>query len=86
MTGVQTCALPIYYANGENAIAKITCPVLFLLGAQDQMTQAKAAQLLIDKASNSGKKIQVVSLPVGHHQMTEAPEQTVLAITRFLKP
>ena len=74
------------YANGENAIAKITCPVMFLLGAQDQMTQAKAAQLLIDKATSSGKKMQVLSLPVGHHQMTEAPEQTLLAISSFLRP
>jgi pimeloyl-ACP methyl ester carboxylesterase len=73
------------YANGENAITKITCPVLFLLGAQDQMTQPKAAQLLIDKATRSGKKIQVLSLPVGHHQMTEAPEQTLLAIASFLR-
>ncbi len=72
------------YVNGEIAIAKITCPVLFLLGAQDQMTQAKAAQLLIDKATSSGKKMQVISLPVGHHQMTEAPEQTLLAIASFL--
>ena len=74
------------YASGENAITKITCPVLFLLGAQDQMTQPKAAQLLIDKATSSGKKIQLVSLAVGHHQMTEAPEQTLLAITNFLRP
>ena len=74
------------YANGENAITKITCPVLFLLGAQDQMTQAKAAQLLIDKATSGGKKMQVISLPVGHHQMTEAPEQTLLAISSFLRP
>ena len=72
------------YANGESAITKITCSVLFLLGAQDQMTQAKAALLLIDKANSSGKKVQVVSLPVGHHQMTEAPEQTLLAISNFL--
>ena len=74
------------YVNGENAIAKITCPVLFLLGVQDQMTQAKAAQLLIDKATRSGKKVQVIRLPVGHHQMTEAPEQTLLAISSFLRP
>ena len=35
------------YANGEAAIAAITCPVLFVLGAQDQMTQSRAAQPLI---------------------------------------
>jgi pimeloyl-ACP methyl ester carboxylesterase len=73
------------YANGEKAMAAITCPVLFVLGAQDQMTQPKAAQLLIDKASSSGKMVQVVNLPVGHHQMTETPDQTLFAIRDFLK-
>ncbi|MDB5894297.1 MAG: alpha/beta hydrolase fold protein, partial [Rhodoferax sp.] len=32
------------YANGEAAIAQIACPVLFILGAHDQMTPPKAAQ------------------------------------------
>ena len=50
---------------------QITCPVLFVLGEQDQMTQAKAAQGLIGKARESGKAVQVVNLPVGHHQMRE---------------
>ncbi len=72
------------YANGDNAVAQITCPVLFLLGAQDQMTQAKAAQPLINKARASGKTVQVASLPVGHHQMTEAPEETLFAMRDFL--
>jgi pimeloyl-ACP methyl ester carboxylesterase len=73
------------YANGEAAIAAITCPVLFLLGAQDQMTHPKAAQSLIEKAKASGKQVQVVSLPVGHHQMTETPDQTLFAIRDFLR-
>ena len=73
------------YANGEAAISQITCPILFLLGADDQMTQAKAAQLLIDKARSSGKNFKVVRLAVGHHQMTEAPEETLMAIKDFLK-
>lgn len=73
------------YANGENAITQITCPVLFVLGAQDQMTQARAAQPLITKARASGKTVQVASLPVGHHQMTEAPEETLFAMRDFLK-
>ncbi len=72
------------YANGDKAIAQISCPVLFLLGAQDQMTQAKAAQPLITKARESGKTVQLVSLPVGHHQMTEAPEETLMAMRDFL--
>ena len=73
------------YANGETAITQITCPVLFVLGAQDQMTQVKAAQPLIAKARSSGKTVQLVNVPVGHHQMTEAPEETLFAMRDFLK-
>jgi pimeloyl-ACP methyl ester carboxylesterase len=73
------------YANGEAAISQVSCPVLFLLGAQDQMTMAKSAQLLIDKADSTGKDFSVVRLAVGHHQMTEAPEETLMAIKDFLK-
>ncbi len=72
------------YAGGEEAIARITCPVLFALGAQDQMTTPKAAQGLIAAARSGGKTVQVVSLPVGHHQMTEAPEETLAVIRDFL--
>ncbi|MFZ2309648.1 MAG: alpha/beta hydrolase [Rhodoferax sp.] len=72
------------YANGEQAISEIACPVLFVLGAQDQMTAPKAAQPLIAKARASGKTVQVVSLPVGHHQMTETPDETLFAIRDFL--
>ena len=72
------------YANGDEAIRRITCPVLFLLGEQDQMTQPKAANLLIETARISGKNVQVQRLPVGHHQMTEAPEATLFAIRDFL--
>ena len=74
------------YANGENAMNAITCPVLFVLGEQDQMTQAKAAQLLIEKARSSGKTMQVKTLAVCHHQKTEAPEETLFAITAFINP
>ena len=73
------------YANGEAAISQVTCPVLFLLGEQDQMTQAKAANELIEKAKSAGKTLKVISLSVGHHQMTEAPEETLAAIKNFLK-
>jgi pimeloyl-ACP methyl ester carboxylesterase len=73
------------YAGGEAAMAAITCPVLFVLGEQDQMTLPKTAQLLIDKAKACGKSLEVVSLPVGHHQMTETPDATLFAIREFLK-
>ena len=73
------------YANGGAAIAQISCPVLFLLGAQDQMTPASAAQGLVAKAKAAGKTSKTVILPVGHHQMTEAPEATLAALKDFLK-
>lgn len=74
------------YANGEAAMAQITCPVLFVLGAQDQMTPPKAAQGLISAARHAGKSVQTASLAVGHHQMSEAPDETLFAIRDFLKP
>lgn len=70
------------YRNGETAMAQVQCPTLFVLGAQDQMTPPKAAKGLIAKAQNA----KVVSVPVGHHQMTEAPEATLHALTDFLSP
>ncbi len=75
------------YANGEAAMARITCPVLFVLGVQDQMTQEKSAQLLVAKAqaaAGSGQLVKVTRLAVGHHQMTEAPEETLFAIRDFI--
>jgi pimeloyl-ACP methyl ester carboxylesterase len=74
------------YANGEAAIAAVTCPVLFVLGAQDQMTPPKSAQALIAKGRETGKNVKLVSLPVGHNQMTETPDETLFAIRDFLRP
>ena len=72
------------YANGALAMAQITCPVLFVLGALDQMTPPKAAQGLIQAGRGAGKAVQVVSLPVGHNQMTEAAEGLLAALKSFL--
>ena len=32
----------------------------------------------------AGKQVQIAHLPVGHNQMTEAPEETLAAIRDFL--
>lgn len=72
------------YANGEQAMARTTCPVLFALGAADQMTPPKAAQGLIATAHSTGQRVQVVSLPSGHNQMSEAPDETLMALRDFL--
>ncbi len=71
------------YANGLHAMAELTCPVLFVLGQQDQMTAPRAAQSLVKQARESGKTHSVVTVPMGHHQMTESPEETLQALLRF---
>ena len=78
-TGFKACDS---YSNGEVAIEKVTCPVLFVLGSMDQMTPPKAAQGLIKKARNA----KVLTLPGGHQQMLETPEPMLAALTGFLTP
>ena len=69
------------YTHGEEAMAQVTCPVLLVLGSQDQMTPLKAAQGLIKRTQNA----QVVHLSGGHHQMNETPEPMLAALVKFLK-
>ena len=69
------------YTGADAAMERVTCPVLFLLGSQDQMTPPKAAQTLVAKARDG----RVVLLPGGHHQMTETPEAMLTALNDFLK-
>lgn len=69
------------YAGGEVAMARVTCPVLFALGAVDQMTPPKAAQGLIAQCANP----KVVQLPGGHQQMAETAEELLAALKDFLK-
>ncbi len=73
------------YAGGEAAMAAITCPMLFVLGEQDQMTPPKAAKGLIQAAQAAGKAVTVQMIPHGHNQMTESPDPTLFAIRDFLK-
>ena len=73
------------YQRGLEAMTQVTCPVLFVLGALDQMTPARAAKSLIDQAKASGKKHEVVTVPMGHHQMSESPEETLNALKAFFK-
>jgi hypothetical protein len=68
------------YDRGLAAIEELTCPLLFVLGQVDQMTPLKAAQGLIEQARARGQSVQVVSVPVGHHEMAEAPEATLAAL------
>jgi pimeloyl-ACP methyl ester carboxylesterase len=70
------------YAGGLEAMARVTAPVLFVLGRRDQMTPPKAAQALITRAGNA----RVTLLDGGHHQMQETPDGTLMAIRDFLGP
>lgn len=74
------------YDQGLEAMASTTCPVLFVLGSQDQMTPPKAAQGLQQaaQARSHSAAVQTCILPVGHQQMSEAPEGTLRAIRSFL--
>ena len=70
------------YSGGEAAIAKVSCPVLFILGNNDSMTLPKMAQPLIAKAPNA----KVVMVDAGHQMMVEAPDAVLAALVDFLRP
>ena len=44
----------------------------------------KAAQTLVNAARSAVRQVQVVTVPVGHNQMTEAPDATLAALRDFL--
>lgn len=69
------------YSGGEEAMRRVTCPVLFALGHNDQMAPPKAAQGLIALCARPT----VVPLPGGHNQMSETPEELLAALKGFLK-
>jgi pimeloyl-ACP methyl ester carboxylesterase len=73
------------YANGLEAVSAVTCPILFVLGESDQMTPPRAAKSLIDQAKATGKTFSVVKVPMGHHHMSESPEETLNALKDFLR-
>ena len=70
------------YKTGLEAMARVRCPVLLVLGQNDQMTPPKAAQGLGRHAANAT----VVVVAAGHQMMMEAPEAVLSALKDFLKP
>ena len=69
------------YANGERAIGEVTCPILFLMGANDQMTPPKATQSLVKLAPHAT----TVTVQAGHSLMSEAPDAVLDALLKFIK-
>jgi len=77
-TDLNACNL---YQDGLTSAAKVTCPTLLVLGAQDLMTPPKAAQKLIATLRQS----QLVQIPdCGHMMMIEKPDQTLDALIGFI--
>jgi pimeloyl-ACP methyl ester carboxylesterase len=70
------------YRGGEEAMAKVACPVLFLLGSRDSMTLPKMAQPLQQKAKDG----RTVMIDGGHQMMAEAPDAVLAAMKDFLLP
>jgi pimeloyl-ACP methyl ester carboxylesterase len=68
------------YAGGLDAVKSLHCPLLFVLGAQDQMTAPKSAQALIDAAATRTVRL----LPrTGHAMMAENPDAVRDALVEF---
>lgn len=67
------------YAGALDAVARVRCPVRFVLGAKDSMTFPKGAAELA-----RALKADVLTLPAGHSLMTEAPDAVLNALTDFI--
>ena len=77
-TGFKACDA---YDQGEQAMAAVQCPVLFVLGQADQMTPPRSAQTLIGQA----REPRVVMVQAGPAVMNEAPDATLDAMAAFLE-
>jgi pimeloyl-ACP methyl ester carboxylesterase len=69
------------YRGGEEAMAAVACPVLFVLGRKDSMTLPKMAAGLQARAPGS----RTVLVQGGHQMMGEAPDEVLFAIKDFLQ-
>ncbi len=72
------------YKNGLASVPIASAAMLFIVGKSDQMTPPKAAKVLIDAATTSGKSVKVVTLDAGHSLMTEAPDGVLMSLKEFL--
>ena len=83
--GVLSCDLvacnAYQAARGLEVAAKVACPSLVLLGAQDRMTPAQAGRELA--AAMPGARV-VELADCGHMMMTEKPDETLDALEEVL--
>jgi pimeloyl-ACP methyl ester carboxylesterase len=70
------------YTDGPADAARIACPALYLLGAEDKMTPPAKAAALIAATPNAAKR---ELAGCGHMMQLEAPETVAETIDGFLK-
>jgi len=69
------------WTGGEAAAARLACPVLLILGAEDRMTLPKAGKQLAGSIKGAGVDV----LPdCGHMMMVEQPDRTLDLLRKFL--
>lgn len=70
------------YAGGLEAAAKVSCPVMMVLGKRDLMTPMRAAKDLMSALP----KARLVAIDgAGHALMAEKPDEVLDALIEFLK-
>ena len=69
------------YAGGEQALANIHCPVLFICGRLDRMAPAKLAKGYADKNDNAAI---VFLADCGHSIMSESPDGVLHELKHFI--
>jgi len=67
------------YAHGLEAAAQVRCPVDFVLGTRDQMTNPKQSTEIA-----RALKARVTPVDAGHQLMSEAPDAVLAALRRAL--
>lgn len=76
---LAACAV---YEGAATAAARIVCPTLLLLGADDRMTPARRGREL----AGAIRAAEIRVLPgVGHMVMVEAPDETIDALAALLR-
>ncbi len=69
------------YDTGQEAAARVQCPALFLMGAEDVMTPVRGMRALAARFADVRTRV----LPgVGHALMAEAPDEVLDALVGFL--
>ena len=69
------------YDGAEEATARVSCPTLLLLGAEDRMAPPARARTLVENISGARD---ITLAGTGHMMMVERPEAVTAALWRFL--